>query len=76
MNKLDSKFLFAGDTIMPESHLRQPGFTYSSCGTFTKHRERIQKFIETGNLKLAYKSELDKTCFMHDAGYSSGKDLA
>ena len=29
---------------MPEMHLRQPGFTYSACGTFTKNKEIIQKF--------------------------------
>ena len=32
---------------MPEMHLRQPGFTYSTCGSFTKNKERIQKFKET-----------------------------
>ena len=31
---------------MPEIHLRQPGFTYSACGPFTKSKERIQKFKE------------------------------
>ena len=30
-------------------HLRQPGFTYSACGLFTKYKERIQKFKETGD---------------------------
>ena len=44
MNKIINTFLFTGDTFMPELHLKQPGFTHSSCGTFTKHRERIQKF--------------------------------
>ena len=29
MNKIMNKFLLAGDKIMPEMHLRQPGFTYS-----------------------------------------------
>ena len=29
---------------MPELHLRQPGFTYSACGSCIKHREMIQKF--------------------------------
>ena len=24
------------DKFMPEIHLRQPGFTYSACGPFTK----------------------------------------
>ena len=27
---------------MPEMHLRQPQFTYSACGPFTKHKQRIQ----------------------------------
>ena len=39
---------------MPELHLMQPGFTYSACGLFTKGRERIQKFRETGNLEHIY----------------------
>ena len=31
---------------MPEMHLRQPGFIYSACGPFTKHKQRIQKFCK------------------------------
>ena len=31
---------------MPEINLRQPGFTYTACGPFTKSKERIQKFRE------------------------------
>ena len=42
MNKIISKFLLIGDKFMPEFHLKQPLFTYSACGPFTKHRERIQ----------------------------------
>ena len=61
---------------MPELHLKQPGFTYSAWGPFTKYRERIQKFRETGNLKHLYRNELDKACFAHDAAYSESKDLA
>ena len=41
------KFLLAGDKIMPEMHLKQPGFTYSAYEPFTKNKERIQKFKET-----------------------------
>ena len=48
----------------------------STCDLFTKHRERIQKFRGTGNLKHFYKNELDKACFAHDAAYSDSKDLA
>ena len=46
MNEIGNKFLFAGDKVTPEMHLRQPGFTYSACGLFTKNKERIQKFKE------------------------------
>ena len=44
-------------------------------GPFTKHRERIQKFKETGNLKHLYRNELDKASFTYDAAYSDSKDL-
>ena len=43
MNEIVNKFLLAKDKFMPEMHLRQPGFTYSACGTFTKNKERTQK---------------------------------
>ena len=75
MNNVINKFLFAGDKFMPEMHLRQPQFTYSACGPFTKHKERIQKFKETGDTKYIYKNELDKVCFAHDAAYSDSKYL-
>ena len=61
---------------MPEFHLKQPGITDSACGPFTKHREIIQKFRETSNLKLLYRNELDKACFANDTAYSDSKDLA
>ena len=75
MNNIINKFLLAGDKFMPEVHLRQPQFTYSSCGPFTKHKQRIQKFKETGDTNYIYKNELDKACFAHDAAYSDSKDL-
>ena len=56
--------------------MKQPGFTYSTGRPFIKHRERIKKFRETGNLKNLYRNELDKACFAHDAAYSDSKDLA
>ena len=49
MNEIVHKFLLAGDEYMPELHLKQPGFTYSPCGPFTKNKERIRKFKETGD---------------------------
>ena len=27
-------------------HLRQPGFTYSACGPFTKHKQRIKNLCK------------------------------
>ena len=55
--------------------LKQPGFTYSACVTFTKNKERIKKFKETGDTSYIYKNELDKTCFQHDMAYGDFKDL-
>ena len=75
MNNTVNKLLLAGDKFMPEMHLRQPQFTYSVCGPFTKHKQRIQKFKETGDTNYIYKNELDKACFVHDAAYSDSKDL-
>ena len=75
MNNLVNKFLLAGDKFMPEMHLRQPQFTYSACGQFTKHKQRIQKFKETGDTNHIYKNKLDKACFAHDVAYSDSKDL-
>ena len=57
-------------------HLKQPGFTYSACGPFTKNKERIQKFKETGDTNYIYKNELDKACFQHDMAYEDFKDIA
>ena len=61
---------------MPEMHLKQPGFTYSACGPFTKNKERIQKFKETGDTSYIYKNELDKACFQHDMAYGDLKRRA
>ena len=61
---------------MPEIHLKQPGFTYSACGPFTKNKERIEKFVQTGNTDFIYKNELDKACFQHDMVYGKSKDWA
>ena len=75
MNKIVNKFLLAGDKFMPEMHLKQPGFTYSACGSFTKNKEQIQKFKETGDTSYIYKNELDKACFQHDMASGDFKDL-
>ena len=75
MNEIVNKFLLAGYTFMPEIHLKQPGFTYSACGPFTKSKERIQNFMQAGNTNYIYKNDLDKACFQHDIAYGKYKDL-
>ena len=75
MNEIVNMFLLVGDKFMPEMHLKQPGFTYSACGPFTKSKERIEKFMQTGNTNFIYKNELDKACFQHDMAYGKTKDL-
>ena len=54
MNKIVNKFLLVGDKFMPEMHLKQLGFTYSACAPFTKNKEGIEKFMQTGNTDLIY----------------------
>ena len=63
MNEIVNKFLLVAEKFMPEMHLKQPGFTYSACGTFTKNKERIKKFKQTRDTSYIYKNELDKACF-------------
>ena len=75
MNYIVNRFLLTGDKFMPEMHLRQPGFTYSACGPFTKNKERIQKFKETGDSQYFYQNKLDKACFEHGMDYGGFKDL-
>ena len=75
MNNVINKFLLAGDKFMPEMHLRQPQFVYSACAPFTRHKERIKKFEQTGDTCYIFRNELDKACFQHDSAYADCKDL-
>ena len=75
MNKIINKFLLVGDKFMPKMNLRQPGVTYSACGPFTKNKERIEKFMQSGNTDFIYENELDKSCCQHDMAYGKSKDL-
>ena len=56
-------------------HLKQRGFTYSVCGPFTKNKQRIQKFMQTGDTNYTYRNGLDKACFQHEMAYGDFKDL-
>ena len=75
MNQIINKCFLAGDKFMPEMHLRQPGFTYSACGPFTRNKKRIQKLMQTGDTNYICKNELDKASFQHDIAYGKYKDL-
>ena len=75
MNNVINKFLLADNKFMPEMHLKQPQFVYSACGRFTRHKERIKKFKQTGDTRYIYRNELDKACFQHDSVYADQKDL-
>ena len=76
MNEIISKCLFTGDKRLPELRLKQPGFTYSSCGAFTKRREIFQKFRETRHAKHLYAKGSRKAYFAHNAAYCDRKNLA
>ena len=54
MNEIVNKFLLAWDKFIPKIHLKQPGFTYSACGSFTKNKKRTQKSKGTGDTKYIY----------------------
>ena len=58
--------MLAGDKFIPEINIRQLGLTYSSCGQFTKTKERIQKYKEKGVSKYIYWNKSDKACFQYD----------
>ena len=76
MNDIVNKFLLVCDKFMPEMHLKQPGFTYSACGPFTRNKERIKKFMQASNTDFSYRNDFDKACFQHDMAYGKSKDLA
>ena len=75
MNEIANKFLLGGDKFMPEMNFKQPGVTYSTCDSFTKNKERILKFMQTGNTNYIYKNDLDKACFQHDMAHGKYKHL-
>ena len=58
MNDILNTFSLTGDKFMLKMHLKQPIFTYSACGLFTKDKERIKKFMQTGNADFILKNEL------------------
>ena len=55
INEIVNTFLLVGNKFMPKMHLKQPGFTYSACGPFTKNKKGIEELTKTRN-----KIDLDK----------------
>ena len=61
---------------MSEMYLRDPLVgKYSACGPFTRHKKRIQEFIDKGNIYYICRNELDKACFQHDMAYNKYNNL-
>ena len=42
MSEIVNKLLLPGDKFMPEKNLKQPEFTYSACGPFTKTKKEFE----------------------------------
>ena len=63
MSKIIHKFLLAGNGPTPKTDLKQPGIRYSACESFTKNKDKIQTFKETGDSKHNYQDKLGKACF-------------
>ena len=54
MNKIVNKLLLVGDNFMLEMHLKQPVFTYSACGPFTKNKKRIEKLKKKQEIQAIF----------------------
>ena len=63
MNQIVNKFLLAGDKFMPEMHLKQPGFTYSACGPFTKIKKEFKNLKKQGIQAIVIKMNLIRLIF-------------
>ena len=70
-----NRFLLIGDKFMPEIHHWDPKVgKYSACGPFTRHKQRINDFMDDGKLSHILKNKLDAACFQHDSAYAKYKD--
>ena len=57
MNQIVNKFLMVRDKFIPKLYLKQPGFTYSACGPFTRRIERELK-LKLKELKSSSRQEI------------------
>ena len=55
--------------------LKQPRFTQSACGPFTKNKETIKNLKKQKIQDILLFKELDKACFQHDMAYRDFEDL-
>ena len=76
MKETVNEIVLAENEVMPEIYFRQPGCTFSACGSFTKNIEKIQKFKETAYSQNIYQKQLDKAYIQHDTTYKDFEDLA
>ena len=63
MKEIVHKILLAGDKFCLKMHLKQPGFTYSACGLFTKNKERIQNLKKQETRAIFTKMNLIRLVF-------------
>ena len=54
MNEMAKKNVLAVDKFISEMHLKQPKFTYSSCGPFKETTKEYKIFEETGDSRYIY----------------------
>ena len=73
MSEIKNKSLLAGENFMC-GMLRQPGFTYSACGLFTKNKDRLKK-LRKQEIHNIFQNYLDKACFQKDMAYEKFEDL-
>ena len=73
MNETGNKFLTAEIKSMPEMHLRQPGITYSACGTLTKCKKEY-KNLKKQEIRCIYPNKLDKACLQYNIGLDDFTD--
>ena len=54
MNEIVNKFLLACDKIIPEMHLKQPGFTHSACGPLQKKTKKEFKNLKKQEIQTIF----------------------
>ena len=71
MNEIVNNFLLVGDKCMPEIHLKQPGFTYTVYGPFTRNKKKNLKFMQTGNTDFIYRNANCCNTFAANLSYTA-----